>query len=103
MVTQDRPLQTLVTWSPTGDALVPWSAQVEGQIWSVRVNDFPEEHLYTLLIGEKDTASFDAWPPVWRKLRSPGKAAARSSRDTAVTSGKQDAGRAALRGRKSRS
>jgi hypothetical protein len=78
MVAQHYPLKTLVTWSPTGDALVPWKAQVDGQTWSVRLNDFPEEHLYTLLIGGKEMESFDTWPPLWRKLKSTGKATALS-------------------------
>ncbi len=83
MVTLD-PLQTRVTWSSTRDPLIPWTARVKDQTWSVRINDFPQEHLYTLLIGDQELESFDAWPTLWSKLGPAGKVAGRARRETAA-------------------
>jgi hypothetical protein len=95
------PLRTLVTWSPTGDALIPWKARVEDQTWSLRVNDFPEERLYSLLIDGKEVETLDAWPPRWHRLKSPERGAARSSRGGVSPSEKNGARQVASRGRKS--
>jgi len=98
MVAQDHPQETLVSWSPTGDALVPWRAQVAGQRWRVRLKDFPEEHLFTLLIGRREVESFDSWPPVWRKLQSSG---GRSNGKTAAPSRRPEPRRVVSTSRKS--
>jgi hypothetical protein len=31
----------------------------------IRVNDFPGEHLFTLLINGSEAGSFDEWPTLW--------------------------------------
>lgn len=33
----------------------------------IRVNNFPEEHLYTLMEKDKDLISFDDWPKCWHR------------------------------------
>ncbi len=58
-------LNDAVTWSKTQHPTALWRAQVGPQTWTVRVNDFPEDHLYTLLIDEQEIGAFDEWPQRW--------------------------------------
>jgi hypothetical protein len=61
---------------PTLRRWIPWRADnsarrerfvasVEGRIWTIRLNDFPDEPLYTLLIEGVDVIHFDDWPDWW--------------------------------------
>jgi hypothetical protein len=54
-----------VTWRKTKGPTALWRAEVGPQSWSLRVNDFPEENLYTLLINDQEIGHFDDWPPPW--------------------------------------
>jgi len=56
-----------VEWSTSSDAIHPWSAKVDGVPWRVRVNDFPDELLYTLLIGDTSAGNFHDWPETWKR------------------------------------
>lgn len=56
-----------ISWTATGDAFHPWAATVEGTPWRVRLNDFPDDVMYTLVIGETDSGSFHDWPEAWRR------------------------------------
>ena len=40
-----------LSWNITGNVEVPWQTEVDGKTWQVRLNDFPDEPMYTLLIG----------------------------------------------------
>ena len=62
-----RLLKRDVRWTQTGDALVPYRAAVGTAQWQVRVNDFPDEPMYTLLIDGSDSGSFDDWPASWTR------------------------------------
>ena len=33
----------------------------------IRMNDFPDEPLYTLIIGDVEIINFNEWPVKWRK------------------------------------
>lgn len=59
--------QTLVAWQRTGTAEFPFVARVAGQSWRIRINDFPAEALYTLLIDGQAVADFDDWPAAWQR------------------------------------
>jgi hypothetical protein len=37
-------------------------ASVDGQRWTIRLNDFPEEPLYTLFVEGRPILHFDEWP-----------------------------------------
>jgi hypothetical protein len=63
-------LRTPIEWHPSGDALEPWISQMGKTRWAIRLNDFPEEHLYTLLINGRTIGGFDDWPPEWAKVDS---------------------------------
>jgi Protein of unknown function (DUF416) len=58
-----RPL----TWVATGDVDYPWSVEVEGSSWRVRLNDFPDDFMYSLVIDESEIGSFHDWPETWQR------------------------------------
>jgi hypothetical protein len=66
-----EPGLTPVHWKLTPDAEYPYDADVAGRHWRVRLGDFPEEALYTLLVDGKETATFDDWPAAWAKPSLP--------------------------------
>jgi hypothetical protein len=45
----DDCLNVKLTWWRTKDRMALWRAEARPDTWTVRVNDFPEDHLYTLL------------------------------------------------------
>jgi uncharacterized protein YjaG (DUF416 family) len=54
-----------VAWDDTGDVDFPWSAQVDGARWRVRINDFPDEPMYSLEIEGEVVGDFHDWPEQW--------------------------------------
>ena len=56
-----------IAWHRTPRAEFPYEATVDGQHWEVRVNDFPAEALYSLLVDGRETANYDEWPPAWKR------------------------------------
>lgn len=60
---RSMPLQ----WETTNDPEYPYQTHVVGQHVVLRLNDFPEETLYTLLIDTVDIAHFDDWPEAWHR------------------------------------
>jgi hypothetical protein len=59
--------ETAVAWSKTGDAEHPYEARVAGARWVVRINDFPAEDLYSLLVDGVEVEHFNDWPKAWQK------------------------------------
>lgn len=62
-----RPSDRRVVWRRGASALLPYEADVEGQHWAVRVNDFPAEALYTLIINGEPAEDLEAWPAAWER------------------------------------
>jgi uncharacterized protein YjaG (DUF416 family) len=56
-----------ITWDDTGDVFFPWSAQVDGERWRVRINDFPDEPMYSLEIEGVIVGDFNNWPEQWTR------------------------------------
>ena len=54
-----------VPWIKSGDVYHPYEATVEGVKWVLRLGDFPEEPLFTLLIDDNEIGTFDDWPESW--------------------------------------
>jgi len=54
-----------IQWTETGEDVSPYQASVNGENWVIRINDFPAEHLYTLIIDEQEAEEFDDWPSSW--------------------------------------
>lgn len=62
-------LQTLtLAWHLTGDGEFPYRAEIQGCVHTIRVNDFPAEPLYTLLVEGEPVADLEDWPTNWSKL-----------------------------------
>jgi hypothetical protein len=57
--------QIAITWKHTGDAELPYTAEVLGRTYTIRINDFPAEPLYTLLSGGAELEDLEDWPPAW--------------------------------------
>lgn len=53
-------------WRLTGDLEVPWATTAAGRRWQLRLNDFPDEPMYTLLIDGQPAGDFHDWPDAWR-------------------------------------
>ena len=66
-MTLDHCLHTAVAWRRTGRAEFPYAASVDGRDWLLRVNDFPAEAFYTLLVAGREVGDFDDWPALWRR------------------------------------
>lgn len=56
-----------INWNETGDVFFPYEADVDGKRLSIRINDFPEEHLYTLLVDGEEVCDFDDWLENWNR------------------------------------
>jgi uncharacterized protein YjaG (DUF416 family) len=54
-----------VGWSETGDVEYPWAVDADGTTWRVRLNDFPDDFMYALLIGQAEVGLFHDWPENW--------------------------------------
>lgn len=67
----DNCLNRNVKWSNATGPAALWRAKVGTQTWTVRVNDFPEELLYTLFVNDEDLGSFDEWPRRWSRAEVP--------------------------------
>ncbi|MFA7240605.1 MAG: hypothetical protein WC091_10860 [Sulfuricellaceae bacterium] len=64
-MTLEQCLKTSPAWRRSGKGEYPYSATVGGHEWRIRVNDFPAEALYTLLIDSRAVGDFDGWPAAW--------------------------------------
>lgn len=58
-------LEEQVIWVKGIDPEYPFSAEARGKKCVLRLNDFPEENLYTLLVDGEEVAAFDDWPKPW--------------------------------------
>ncbi len=58
-------LARAVAFADTGDANYPWAAQVDGERWRVKLNDFPDALMYSLVIGAAEAGDFHDWPETW--------------------------------------
>ncbi len=64
-------LEQAVTWSETGDLDLPWQAEFAGSQWHVRLNDFPDAVMYTLIRDGKAIGDFHDWPACWARAGQP--------------------------------
>ncbi len=54
-----------IQWQRTDDGEFPYQAIIDGQRWTIRVNDFPAEPLYMLMIDGQPALDLEDWPSVW--------------------------------------
>jgi hypothetical protein len=67
----EKRLATPIAWEHTGDGEFPYRATVEGRTYTIRVNEFPAEPLYTLLVEGREVEDLEDWPPAWVRPTSP--------------------------------
>jgi hypothetical protein len=60
-------LARAITWSGSDDPEHPWTAEVAGQRWRVRINDFPDDLMYSLVIGDTVIGDFHDWLETWQR------------------------------------
>jgi hypothetical protein len=58
-------LKRHITWELTESAEYPYQAVIDGVRYVVRINDFPEEMLYTLIVDSHEYIDFNSWPACW--------------------------------------
>ncbi len=58
-------LKNTVEFSGTDNPEWPLRAIVKGKTWDIRVNEFPDFPLYSLLIDGVDVMDFENWPKRW--------------------------------------
>jgi hypothetical protein len=60
-------LQQSVPWATatSGKPHIVFEAAVAQAQWAIRINDFPDEPMYTLLIDDRPVIHFDDWPAFW--------------------------------------
>jgi hypothetical protein len=73
-------LEHRLDWGSTGELDVPWRADVEGAQWQVRLNDFPDAVMYSLLVDGQEIGDFHDWPPAWAREGQPAAAETSSPR-----------------------
>ncbi len=56
-----------IQWEETDEAEYPYQAHINDQIWELRINDFPEEEMYTLVIMNEEILHFTGWPQAWKR------------------------------------
>lgn len=57
-----------LVWQTGENALYPYKIFVDGSEYFIRLNDWPEEPMYSLLdSNRKLLANMDGWPRVWQK------------------------------------
>jgi hypothetical protein len=64
-VSPDALTKLPIVWKHTGDAEFPYTAEAEGRRFTIRINDFPAEPLYTLLADSEELTDLEDWPPAW--------------------------------------
>lgn len=64
-------LKDNLDWHRGRDPNFPYEARVNGDKLVVRLNDFPDATLYTLLVNDEEAADFDDWPDHWTREMNP--------------------------------
>jgi hypothetical protein len=60
-----------ITWEHTGDSDIPYRTKVDGKTHEIRVNDFPSQPLYTLIVDGEAVEDLDDWPSAWVRPPTP--------------------------------
>lgn len=63
----DRLIKLPIEWSMSDDGDFSHYTQVMNVVLQIRLNDFPDEPLYSLFQDGEHVADFDDWPSQWKK------------------------------------
>ena len=78
-----RYLRRSLRWTRTADATVPWQAAAGKATCRLRLNDFPAEPMYTLLVDGQLLGDLEDWPECWK--REPNTASVAAAKGLKVT------------------
>lgn len=56
-----------IVWERGKDPEHPYATIVAGDKAVVRLNDFPDESLYTLIVNDVELLDFNDWPEPWKR------------------------------------
>lgn len=57
-----------LSWKEIDNSEFPYRTIHQGLTYAIRINDFLDEQLYSLLSNENNTEiSFDDWPTLWER------------------------------------
>lgn len=60
-----------ITWREGPDPLYPFVADFGGEKCVIRLNGFPDKHLYALIVNDVEIADFSDWPGQWMRPHKP--------------------------------
>jgi hypothetical protein len=64
---QTNYLAKKIVWEQTTDPHHPFVAEFENEKCVIRLNNFPDKHLYTLIVNGEDVVEFDDWSAQWSR------------------------------------
>jgi hypothetical protein len=56
-----------VEWLKAHQSGFAYEAKVSSENWKLRMNDFPDEPLFTLIIDGDEILHFNDWPRAWKR------------------------------------
>lgn len=56
-----------LTWHATNHPEFPWAVDADGEQLQIRLNDFPDAFMYSLVINENSLGDFHDWPETWQR------------------------------------
>jgi hypothetical protein len=54
-------------WNKSSDPEYPFQIDHNGHKLQVRLNDFPNEQMYSLIVDSEFLSDFDDWPKNWER------------------------------------
>ncbi len=54
-----------IKWKKTGSFEYPYKVDFDEKSLVVKLNDFPVESMYTLIVNNVESGDFDDWPALW--------------------------------------
>ena len=61
----DRLRQLPLIFRSTGDAEHPYTTRLDDHTITIRINNFPAEPLYSILVDGEAIADLEDWPATW--------------------------------------
>jgi hypothetical protein len=60
-------LRRHIDWRRSDDAEFPYVTEIDGKSARLRINDFPAEPLYTIIVDDREVGHIDDWPQTWSR------------------------------------